>query len=103
LGLQQTTAGALSYAFWWISGLIVFFTEKKNRLVRFHAMQSILLFGSVSIVNVILGQLGPLSFLAGLIWLAALIGWIILLVNAFQGRYFKLPVVGEYAEKFSNQ
>jgi uncharacterized membrane protein len=103
MGLQQNTAVALCYVLGWITGLIFFFTEKKNRLVRFHAMQSILLFGAVSIVTFILEQFWFLGFLVALLGIAAFVGWIILLVNAFQGRYFKLPVVGDYAERFTNQ
>jgi uncharacterized membrane protein len=68
-------------------------------------MQSILLFGGTNILLVILGQLWfiPLFWLLGdLIGIAAFVGWILLLVYAFQGRYFKLPIVGDYAEKFTN-
>ena len=102
MGLRQNIAVVLSYAFGWLSGLIVFFVEKKNRLVRFHAMQSILLFGTVSVLDIILNWVPFLSFLTVILGLAAFVGWIVLLVNAWQGRYFKLPVIGDYAERFTN-
>lgn len=101
MGMQQNTAIALSYAFGWLSGLIVFFVEKKNQTVRFHAMQSILLFGGVQVLVLILGQIPFLGVLAYLLDLAAFVGWLVLLINAFQGRYFRLPVIGDYAEKFT--
>ena len=102
MGMRQNIAVLLSYAFGWISGLIVFFVEKKNQLVRFHAMQSILLFGGAQIIVLILGQIPFLWILAYPIDIAVFIGWIILLINAWQGKYFKLPIIGDYAERFTN-
>ena len=110
MGMAQNTEAGLSYVFWWITGLIFFFGEKQNRFVRFHAMQSILFFGGVSILDFILNAIGSVlhiyfvfSGLTSLIWLAAVVIWIILMINSFQGKYFKLPVVGDYAEKYANQ
>jgi uncharacterized membrane protein len=112
LGLSQNLAAALSYVFVWISGLIVFLVEKQNRFVRFHAMQSILFFGGLSILRVMLNIIAgsdvllvsPLaSFLGALVFIVGIVGWIVLVVNAFQGKYFKLPIVGDYAEKYANQ
>jgi uncharacterized membrane protein len=101
MGMKQNHAVALSYAFGWITGLIVFFVEKKNQLVRFHAMQSLILFASAGILGLILGQLPIVWVLVYPLDLAVFIGWLILLISAFQGRYFKLPVIGDYAEKFT--
>lgn len=103
MGLKQHHAVALSYAFVWVSGLIVFLVEKKNQLVRFHAMQSLILFAGGGIVSLILGQLPFLWVLTYPLNFALFIAWLILLINAFQGRYFKLPVIGDYAEKFANR
>lgn len=112
MSMDPKTAAGLSYLGIWVTGLIFFLLEKQNRFVRFHAMQSILFFGGVSVLSVILDIAQnftpfPLSLafvcLSGLIGLAALAGWIVLMINAFQGKYFKLPVVGDYAEKYANQ
>ena len=109
IGLTQNVAAGLSYVFGWVSGLIIFLTEKQNRFVRFHAMQSILFFGGLTVVNIlitiaaslsILGFLGYLSWLVGVV---GFVGWIVLVINGFQGKYFKLPIVGDYAEKYANQ
>ncbi|WP_201367443.1 DUF4870 domain-containing protein, partial [Dictyobacter formicarum] len=88
-----------------------FIMEKKNRLVRFHAMQSILFTGAWTVINVILnvasaniGGAGvALGCVSALVGLAFFVVWIICLVNAFQGKYFKLPYIGDYAEKYANQ
>lgn len=120
-GLDENIASLLSYVFGWVSGLIFFLIEKDSRLVRFHAMQSLLfnvLFGVIAIalwivlfiVFMVASQISGalttlLSLLSLLIWvvftIAILVGWVMCLVKAFQGQYFKLPVIGNFAEKFS--
>ena len=94
-GLPRNTAAALSYILGWLSGLFFLFVEK-DEFVRFHAMQSIIVFGALTILSMvpIIGwALSPIVFLAGL----AL--WLILIVKAYQGEKFKLPYIGEFAEK----
>ena len=112
MGLSQNTAAGLSYVFTWITGLIFFFMEKQNRFVRFHAMQSILFFGGATVLAIVLSvivglHLPLVSLLAscvyGLLGLAMFVGWIILMINGFQGKYFKLPIIGDYAERYANQ
>ena len=108
IGLTQNVASGLSYLFGWISGLIIFLTEKQNRFVRFNAMQSILFFGGLSVLVILIDILGAIGipfigFLVYIIWLVGFVGWIILMINGFQGNYFKLPIVGDYAEKYTDQ
>jgi uncharacterized membrane protein len=120
-GLDENIAALLSYIFGWVSGLIFFLIEKDSRLVRFHAMQSILFNVLIIVVCIVLwivtfvlvmiasqlpGMLsGLISLIATLVWVAlwigVLIGWIMCLVKAFQSQYFKLPIIGNFAEKFS--
>ena len=120
-GLDENIAALLSYIFGWVTGLIFFLIEKDSRLVRFHAMQSILLnvllvilWFVVWIVTVVLwvaaAAIGDVvgaivSILSTLIFVVfgvtALIAVILCLVKAFQGQYFKLPIIGNFAEKFS--
>ena len=97
--MKENQAVMLAYAVGWITGLNVFFTEKKNRLVRVQAMQSLLLFGPAHVLVIIIIQF---SFaLGGLLWVAAFILWIILLISAAQGRYLKIPLISDYAEQFT--
>ena len=120
-GLDENIAALLSYIAGWITGLVFFLIEKDSRLVRFHAMQSLILSGGgvvllivlwvfIGISSIIIGQVsGILSFLvsmvlglvATVVGIAILVGAIIGLVKAYQGQYFKLPVVGNLAEKYS--
>jgi len=110
--MDPKTAAGLSYVLGWITGIIFFLMEKQNRFVRFHAMQSILFFGGLSVLSIVLQVVTGLnipfiSFLTlcvnGLLGIVGLVGWIVLLINGFQGKYFKLPVIGDYAEKYANQ
>ncbi|MBE3561487.1 MAG: DUF4870 domain-containing protein [Ktedonobacteraceae bacterium] len=102
--MSQNVAAGLSYVFTWVSGLIIFLTEKQNRFVRFHAMQSILFFGGLSVIWLVLRFIPFIGFfLSTLVGLAWVIGWIVLMVMGFQGKYFKLPVIGDYAERYANQ
>jgi len=120
-GLDENLAALLSYVAGWVSGLIFFLIEKDSRLVRFHAMQSLLLSGVGLVIGIALWFLsiiswvvvsqvsGVLSFLLSVIvglvafvlGIGILIGVIIALIKAYQGQYFKLPIIGNFAEKFS--
>ena len=97
-GLQQNIAGFLCYLFGFISGLIFFLIEKKNSFIRFHAMQSILF----SIVVVICSMLFFwIPFVGWILWVICVIIWIFLMVKAFMNDKFKLPLIGNLAEKWS--
>jgi uncharacterized membrane protein len=122
-GLDENVAALLSYIAGWITGLVFFLIEKDSRLVRFHAMQSLILSGGglviiialwifIAISSFIIGQISTLlSFLVStilflvvsVVGIAILIGAIIGLVKAYQGQYFKLPVIGNLAEKYSTK
>jgi uncharacterized membrane protein len=111
MGMQPNVAAGLSYVLGWITGLVFFLVEKQNRFVRFHAMQSILFFGGLTVLNIVLNLISGfdiifISAIAGLlgylIGLVGFVGWIVLLINGFQGKYFKLPIVGDYAERYAN-
>jgi|SRR4030095_6073596 uncharacterized membrane protein len=120
-GLDENVASLISYVGGWLSGLIFFLIEKESRLVRFHAMQSILFNVIVVIVwiaivvvamilTIILGQISDvLASIAGLITfllylaigLVVVIVWVMCLIKAYQSKMYKLPIIGNYAEKFS--
>jgi uncharacterized membrane protein len=122
-GLDENIAALLTYILGWVSGLIFFLIEKDSKLVRFHAMQSILLSVLALIVCIagwivtfvlvlILAQLADVmgavaGLVATLVWLvigaALLIAVIMCLVKAYQGQFFKLPVIGNLAEKIVNK
>jgi uncharacterized membrane protein len=99
-GLNQNVAGLLCYLVGWITGLIFFLIEKDNRFVRFHAMQSMMTFGALTVLFIVLGFIpfiGPMLF--PILGLVQLVLWILLMVKAYQGERFKLPVIGDLAEQ----
>jgi uncharacterized membrane protein len=106
--LEPNVAGLLCYVLGWITGLVFILIEKENKFVRFHAMQSIVTFGAFSALWIpfyIFSRLDILAILFGI--LQVIIGvlvfvlWIVLMVKAYQGERFKLPIAGDIAEKNS--
>ncbi len=100
IGIDANIAAALSY--FWLIGLIFFLIEKKNRFVRFHALQALFYGVGLVILGVILDYLGGYVFFAfsclgGVVHLAWLVGAIYAAVQAYNGKWFKLPVVGDMA------
>ena len=61
-GLEPTVAGALAYLLWFVSGILFFIVEKNNAFVRFHALQSIMLFGGIFVVMMFFGVIPILGF-----------------------------------------
>jgi len=101
--MAENVASGLSYVLTWLTGLIFFLIDKRPE-VRFHAMQAIAYGVIWTLVGVVGPRLpGPLDLLFSLVWIAFLIGWVVLLVQGFQGKHFKLPVIGDFAEQQANQ
>lgn len=99
-GLEENVAGLLCYVLGWVSGLIFILIEKENKFVRFHAMQSIVVFGIYTIAQIVLGWIPFVGWIIGiLLSILALVLWIILMVKAYQGQKYKLPWAGDFAEK----
>lgn len=99
-GMNQNVAGLLCYVAGWITGLIFFLIEKENRFVRFHAMQSIITFGGLTVLFIGLSMIPFVNLVVvPILGLVQLVLWIVLMVKAYQGQLFKLPVIGDMAEK----
>lgn len=99
-GLQSNVAGLLCYVLGWITGLIFILIEREDQFVRFHAVQSIITFGALSIIVLAVSWIPILGAALGAI--AGLLGfvlWILLMIKAYQGERYKLPWVGGIAER----
>lgn len=109
-GMQQNIAALLCYVLGWLTGLIFLFIDKRP-FVRFHAMQSIIVFGGIHVLQLVLSwilfpalRLWSLSFaLSGLISMVSLVLWILLMVKAYQNEWYKVPVAGDIALQKSQQ
>ncbi len=124
MGMEENIASMLCYLVLWITGFIFFFLEKENKTIRFHAIQSILTFLPLTILSLALGFIGAPSASYGgaygpygipsysinpgipaLVWaswglsILTFVLWLILIIKAYQGEKFKLPIVGDIAEK----
>ena len=103
-GLEANVAGLLCYVLGWVSGLVFILIEKENKFVRFHAMQSIIVFGALTVANFILSWIPVIGgFLAWVIGLLGLVLWIVLMIKAYQGATYKLPWAGNLAEKWTGE
>lgn len=97
---NENLLAAASYLLGFVTGIIILLVEKQNNFVRFHAMQSTILFGGIFVINIFLGFIPILGWLTGLLLsFVAFILWIVLMWKAFQGEMYKVPYVGDLAEK----
>ena len=96
-GLKKTTSGALAYVLGPVTG-IIFLVIEKDPFVRFHAMQSTVVFVALFVLQWIFGItiiLFPLSALIGII---SFILWLILIYKAWQGEQWEVPILGKVAK-----
>jgi len=88
----------------WLSGLIIYLLEKENRFVKFHAMQSLVI-GVAEIILYIIASILMLAvigvFCFPVIWVAALVIRIIIVMKANNGEYYKFPWLGDMADKWT--
>ena len=113
MGLDENVEGALCYVLGFITGIVFLVMEKDNKFVKFHAVQSIIISLALWIFNMVITSIlfasfsysmwGIIGMISSLISLAALIIWIMLILKAYQGEKFKLPIVGDIAEKQSEK
>jgi uncharacterized membrane protein len=99
-GRHSNLAGALAYVLGLITGVALLVMEKRDDYVRFHAMQSTIVFGGVLVLNFLLLGVPVIGLmLYSPFLLAVFLLWIFLIVQAIFGRRYKLPYVGELAEQ----
>jgi len=100
LGIGENIEGLLSYALGFITGIVFLALEKENKFVRFHAMQSVVTFLALFVASIVIGIIPFIGWIISLlITPLALILWLLLMCKAYKGKRFKLPVVGNFAEK----
>jgi len=97
--LEPNIAGLLCYLGGWITGIVFLVVEQKNKFVRFHALQSIITFGALTVASALLRWIPFVGgFFNAVIGILAFILWILLMVKAYQGELYKIPVAGRVAE-----
>ena len=99
-GLSANVAGLLCYVLGWVTGIIFVVWEKKSTFVKFHAWQSIMTFGVLTVASLILSWIPIIGWILGaLIGILSFILWIILIIHAGTGKMWKVPWAGDWAEK----
>jgi len=98
-GLDPNLAGLLCYLLGLITAIVFIIIEKENRYVRFHAFQSLAVFGALFVLSLVAGIIPVVGTLVSILLApVGLILWILLMVKAYQGERFKIPVAGDWAE-----
>jgi uncharacterized membrane protein len=111
-GMAENVASTLCYVLGWVTGIIFFLIDKRPN-VRFHAAQSIVVFGGLHIISFIWGIVltrmifsgglfnggfGLVWLLSDLIWLVAVVLWILLMIKAYQGEQYRVPIAANFAD-----
>lgn len=103
-GLPENVANFIAYLFGWISGLLILLVEKDNENIRYHGAQSVTVFGSLSILNLLLPfipAVGPL--LLAVVAPITLLAWIALMLMSLMGNAPRIPVVENFAQQLLRQ
>jgi len=98
LGIDRNTAAALSYVLGPITG-VVFLLLDKDPFVRFNAMQSIVVFGVLILLQWVFGITIILLPLVPLVSILSFILWLVLIYKAWQGDEWEVPIIGSYVRK----
>jgi uncharacterized membrane protein len=109
-GLQENVAGCLCYALGWLTGILFLLIDRRP-FVRFHAAQSIVVFGALNLLRVVLrfgffgsryyGFFSFLGLLLLLVSVVTLIAWVMLMVLAYQGKRYEVPVAAGIAKSIA--
>lgn len=114
-GVDARLASVLCYAGWWVTGLVFLFAERQHKDVRFHAAQSLIVFGVVSVLLFICGGASAIAFfiavptfpvlqgIGNALWFGAVLLWIFLLVKTWRGETWRVPVAGDLAMKIASR
>src|SRR5690349_15510820 len=112
-GLPPRLAAALAYAGWWVTGALLWLVERRDPFVRFHAAQSLVVFGvaAVGIAGFMGLALVALQFLpsafslflgaAGVLAVATVLLWLGAVAQALRGVRWRIPLLGGLAERLA--
>jgi len=98
-GLNKKTSGALAYVLGPVTG-VIFLVLEKDPFVRFHSMQSIIIFVVLFALQWLFGLTIVLLPLVPLVSVLAFVLWLLLIYKAWQGDEWEVPILGKYAKRF---
>jgi uncharacterized membrane protein len=112
-GLSPRTALLLAYSGWWVTGGLFWLVERRDRMVRYHAAQAVVVFGLAALLTVVFGGLAlvSLSFfpgmftlfatIAGVSWAAGMVLWIVAMAMALRGKHWRVPFAEAWASRLA--
>lgn len=112
-GVDARLSSVLCYAGWWVTGLVFLFAERRHPDVRFHAAQSLIVFGAITVALFVCGGASAVALfvaaptfqmlqaVGNAIWFAAVLLWLVLLVKAWRGETWRVPIAGDLALKIA--
>ena len=112
-GVDARLSSMLCYAGWWVTGLVFLFAERRNGEVRFHAAQSLVVFGALSVALLFSGGVSAVVFVVATtrfqmaqaigyaIWFVAVLIWLFLLMKTWRGETWRVPIAGDLAVKIA--
>lgn len=112
-GVDPRLSALLCYTAWWLSGLVFLIIEQQHRGVRFHAAQSLVVFGGLSLLIVLLSGLSvamlvvsaaafqTARLLVYLVWIGAVGIWLLLMFRTFKGESWRVPIAGDLAARIA--
>lgn len=114
-GVDPRVASVLCYTVWWVTGLVFLVLERDDRGVRFHAAQSLVIFGAVSLVLLALAALSIAALVvwpqgyplvqrvSELVWLGAVVLWIVLMLRVWRGERWRVPLAARLADRLAGK
>lgn len=104
-GSNKKTYTILAYLLGWLTGLIFLFVGKDDPDVKWNAANSVVFFGGLSVVNIILGFIPVVNVLTFVVLIVGFIFWVMIMIQALQGTGQRIPVpgVGQYINKYVDQ
>lgn len=108
-GLEENIAGLLCYLLGIITGIVFYVIEKDSKFVRFHAVQSIVVFGTILVIQWVLIPIVMMVPIVGwvvggllglVVFIVSIVLWILLMYKAYRGERYRLPIAGNLAEKY---
>ena len=112
-GIDARLASVLCYAGWWVTGLVFLFAERQHQDVRFHAAQSLIVFGVLSALLFLCGGASAIAFvvaaptfqfiqaIGNVLWFGAALLWLFLLLKTWRGEHWRVPMAGDLALKIA--
>lgn len=114
-GVDARLSALLCYTAWWVSGLVFLVLEQQHRAVRFHAAQSLVLFGGLSLLIAILSGISVAMLLvsatafqatrtlAEIVWVLAVVIWLVMMIKTFKYESWRIPLVAEFADRLAGR